>query len=290
MYELNRELLFLFKHTKGISNLQVLKLIENIKKLKAQNFQFSPTELAHFAELKDSTATFLESFRQLNIEELLQKEKLEQYVSILDPQYPKMLKEIYNPPTVLFFRGDFSLTARPCLSVVGSRDMSELGVKSVNMILSPLTKYFVVVSGLATGIDSIAHKVTLGNNGRTIAVIGTGLDVFYPKHHELLQKHIAKNHLVLSEYPSGTSPRKHHFPERNRIIAGLSAGTVVFEAKMRSGSLITCERAMESGREVFAVPSEILSGRSSGCHHLIQEGAKCTYTYKDVLEELLVNL
>ena len=142
-----------------------------------------------------------------------------------------------------------------------------------------------MVSGLAKGIDTAAHMAALQNGGKTIAVIGTGLDVFYPKANKRLQDYIGNDHLVLSEYGPGEQPLKFHFPARNRIIAGLCRGVIVAEARMRSGSLITCERAMEEGRDVFAIPGNILDGHSDGCHHLIQEGAKLISSGQDVLAE-----
>ncbi|MDR1568680.1 MAG: DNA-protecting protein DprA, partial [Streptococcaceae bacterium] len=130
-----------------------------------------------------------------------------------------------------------------------------------------------------------AHLAALRNKLSTIAVIGCGLDIYYPKENQKLQAYLAQHHLVLSEYLNGTAPLRHHFPERNRIIAGLSRGVVVIEAKIRSGSLITCKCALEHGREVFAVPGDILSGHSSGCHRLIQQGAKCIENSADIMDE-----
>ncbi|MCB5018592.1 DNA-processing protein DprA [Streptococcus mutans] len=206
-------------------------------------------------------------------------------LSILDKEYPLELKNIYNPPVLLFYQGDLDLLARPKLAVVGSRNASQMGVAAVKKIIQDLSKQFVIISGLARGIDTAAHLASLKSGGATIAVIGTGLDVHYPKENRRLQDYIAKNHLLLSEYEAQSQPLKYHFPERNRIIAGLSQGVMVAEAKIRSGSLITCERAMEEGRDVFVVPGNILDGQSEGCHHLIQEGAKCITSGFDILNE-----
>ncbi len=203
----------------------------------------------------------------------------------MDDIYPWDLSEIYNPPALLFYQGNIDLLELPKVAVVGSRDSSKLGNQSVQKIIKELNNELIIVSGLARGIDTAAHMAALQNGGRTIAVIGTGLDVFYPKANKKLQSYIGKNHLVLSEYGPGEQPLKFHFPERNRIIAGLCRGVIVAEAKMRSGSLITCERAMEEGRDVFAIPGSILDGKSDGCHHLIQEGAKCIMSGSDVLSE-----
>ena len=177
------------------------------------------------------------------------------------------------------------MLSKPKLAVVGARKCSETGKQSVRKIVSELGNHFTIVSGLARGIDTCAHIEALKNKGNTIAVIGTGLDVYYPKENKALQDYMAKNHLVLTEYGPGEQPLKYHFPERNRIISGLCQGVMVVEAKLRSGSLITCERAMEEGRDVFAIPGNILDGKSDGCHHLIQEGAKCITTGFDILSE-----
>ena len=205
--------------------------------------------------------------------------------SILDDIYPWDLCEIYDAPTLLFYQGNLNLLELPKAAVVGSRDSSKQGNASVQKIIKELNNELVIVSGLARGVDTAAHMAALQNGGQTIAVIGTGLDVFYPKANKKLQAYIGKNHLLLTEYGPGEQPLKFHFPERNRIIAGLCRGVIVAEAKMRSGSLITCERAMEEGRDVFAIPGSILDGKSDGCHHLIQEGAKCIKSGSDVLSE-----
>jgi DNA protecting protein dprA len=195
------------------------------------------------------------------------------------------LSEIYDAPVLLFYKGNLDLLKFPKVAVVGSRACSKQGAKSVEKVIQGLENELVIVSGLAKGIDTAAHMAALQNGGKTIAVIGTGLDVFYPKANKRLQDYIGNDHLILSEYGLGEQPLKFHFPARNRIIAGLCRGVIVAEAKMRSGSLITCERAMEEGRDVFAIPGSILDGLSDGCHHLIQEGAKLVTSGKDVLAE-----
>ena len=205
--------------------------------------------------------------------------------SILDDVYPFSLCEIYDAPVLLFYKGDLNLLKLPKVADVGSRSCSQVGTKSVGKVIQGLENELVIVSGLARGIDTAAHLSILQNGGKTIAVIGTGLDIFYPKSNKRLQNYIGEHHLLLSEYGPGEEPLKYHFPARNRIIAGLCRGVIVAEANMRSGSLITCERAMEEGRDVFAIPGSILDGRSDGCHHLIQEGAKLITSGQDVLSE-----
>ena len=272
--------IYKMKHA-GLTNGQVLNVLryaENKEK------ELSLRDIAVVSECRNP-ALFMERYKQIDDDFL--KKSFEEFpsFSILDDIYPWDLSEIYNPPALLFYQGNIDLLELPKVAVVGSRDSSKLGNQSVQKIIKELNNELIIVSGLARGIDTAAHMAALQNGGRTIAVIGTGLDVFYPKANKKLQSYIGKNHLVLSEYGPGEQPLKFHFPERNRIIAGLCRGVIVAEAKMRSGSLITCERAMEEGRDVFAIPGSILDGKSDGCHHLIQEGAKCIMSGSDVLFE-----
>lgn len=272
--------IYKMKHA-GLTNGQVLNVLryaENKEK------ELSLRDIAVVSECRNP-ALFIERYKQIDDDFL--KQSFEEFpsFSILDEIYPWDLSEIYNPPALLFYQGNIDLLELPKVAVVGSRDSSKLGNQSVQKIIKELNNELIIVSGLARGIDTAAHMAALQNGGRTIAVIGTGLDVFYPKANKKLQSYIGKNHLVLSEYGPGEQPLKFHFPERNRIIAGLCRGVIVAEAKMRSGSLITCERAMEEGRDVFAIPGSILDGKSDGCHHLIQEGAKCIMSGSDVLSE-----
>ena len=272
--------IYKMKHA-GLTNGQVLNVLryaENKEKV------LSLRDIAVVSECRNP-ALFIERYKQIDDDFL--KKSFEEFpsFSILDEIYPWDLSEIYNPPSLLFYQGNIDLLELPKVAVVGSRDSSKLGNQSVQKIIKELNNELIIVSGLARGIDTAAHMAALQNGGKTIAVIGTGLDVFYPKANKKLQSYIGKNHLVLSEYGPGEQPLKFHFPERNRIIAGLCRGVIVAEAKMRSGSLITCERAMEEGRDVFAIPGSILDGKSDGCHHLIQEGAKCIMSGSDVLSE-----
>ena len=272
--------IYKMKHA-GLTNGQVLNVLryaENKEK------ELSLRDIAVVSECRNP-ALFMERYKQIDDDFL--KKSFEEFpsFSILDEIYPWDLSEIYNPPALFFYQGNIDLLELPKVAVVGSRDSSRLGNQSVQKIIKELNNELIIVSGLARGIDTAAHMAALQNGGRTIAVIGTGLDVFYPKANKKLQSYIGKNHLVLSEYGPGEQPLKFHFPERNRIIAGLCRGVIVAEAKMRSGSLITCERAMEEGRDVFAIPGSILDGKSDGCHHLIQEGAKCIMSGSDVLSE-----
>lgn len=265
----------------GLTNLNILALLDYQSK---QEKSLSLRDMAVASKCKNPIL-FMEKYKSLDSKSL--RKVFNQYpsISILDDEYPIELKNCYNPPVLLFYQGNVDLLKRPKMAVVGARTASQTGTKSVQKIVSELGNQFVIVSGLARGIDTSAHISALKNGGATIAVIGCGLDVHYPKENKLLQEYLGKNHLILSEYVIGEAPLKFHFPERNRIIAGLSQGVIVAEAKMRSGSLITCERALEEGRDVFAIPGNILDGKSDGCHHLIKEGAKCITSGMDVLSE-----
>ncbi|HEO3509793.1 TPA: DNA-processing protein DprA [Streptococcus agalactiae] len=273
----------LFKLKKaGLTNLNINNIINYLKKNSLTSL--SVRNMAVVSKCKNPTF-FIENYKQLDLKKLRQEFKKFPVLSILDSNYPLELKEIYNPPVLLFYQGNIELLSKPKLAVVGARQASQIGCQSVKKIIKETNNQFVIVSGLARGIDTAAHVSALKNSGSSIAVIGSGLDVYYPTENKKLQEYMSYNHLVLSEYFTGEQPLKFHFPERNRIIAGLCQGIVVAEAKMRSGSLITCERALEEGREVFAIPGNIIDGKSDGCHHLIQEGAKCIISGKDILSE-----
>ncbi|WP_338452037.1 DNA-processing protein DprA [Niallia oryzisoli] len=211
-------------------------------------------------------------------------------VTIFDHEYPLLLKETYKPPWVLYAKGDLSLlSAKKRLAVVGSRQATAFGIKSIELLFPELIKHqAVIVSGLAAGIDAEAHKTAIRYGGRTIGIIAGGFGHIYPEQNEHLAKGMMLRQLVLSEYPPHARPQKWHFPMRNRIIAGISHGTLIIEAKKRSGSLITADYALHEGREVFAVPGHILSPYSVGTNELIQQGAKLVITAKDILEELKI--
>lgn len=265
----------------GLSNLQVFNIVNYWE----MNGEWPSLELmAKIAGCRNQTL-FMERYIRIDDKVLMEEFKEFDSISIMDPEYPEELLWMHNPPVLLFYSGNIDLLKHPKIAVVGSRSCSRTGIQSVEKIINELNNELIVVSGLAKGIDAAAHYAAIRNGGKTIGVIGTGLDVFYPRSNKQLQKYMSGSHLVLTEYGPGQCPQKHHFPERNRIIAGLSRAVIVAEARMRSGSLITCERAMEEGRDVFAIPGSILDGRSDGCHHLIQEGAKLVTSGKDVLDE-----
>ena len=200
------------------------------------------------------------------------------------PGYPALLGEIESAPPILTFRGDLSLAEKPCVAMVGARNASAAAMKLARDFAAALAEAgFTVVSGLARGIDGAAHRGALP---ATIGVIASGIDIAYPPQHAELQEEIAAQGLLLAEQPPGTEPRGSHFPSRNRIIAGLAAGTLVVEAAPKSGSLITARLAGEAGREVMAIPGSPLDARSQGCNQLIRDGAVLVQAPEDVVELL----
>jgi DNA processing protein len=203
------------------------------------------------------------------------------------PDYPQRLKEIYDYPPVLYIRGDLLTEDECCLAVVGTRRATVYGRQVTEEIVTDLARNGItIVSGLARGIDSIAHRAALDAGTRTMAVFACGLDIVYPAENAKLAREIMEHGALISEYPLGTKPKADNFPRRNRIMSGLSLGVLVIEAGESSGALITANQALEQNREVFAVPGSIFSPASRGTNHLIQEGAKLVRNYVDILEEL----
>lgn len=209
-----------------------------------------------------------------------------QVLTLDDPGYPTFLKRIGDPPLVLYVRGELGVE-EPCLGIVGSRKATPYGLNVTQFLSRDLAAAgLTIVSGLARGIDAQAHNASLQAGGRTVAVLGSGIDVIYPSEHKQLAERIAAHGAVISEYPLGTPPNRENFPIRNRIISGLSAGVIVVEASLKSGSLITARMAMEQGREVLVVPGSIFNESSQGCHALIRDGATLIQNWKDVVESL----
>ncbi len=262
--------------------------------------------LAHFGEIdklwqateaelkatgldKRTTAIFIQQRQQANPDKLLAelRELNIQALSLDDEEYPDLLREIYDPPPVIYYRGKWPIN-KICLAIVGTRKISSYGQAVVKKLVPALTKQQVVtVSGLALGVDSLVHQETITAGGHTIAVLGSGLDQenLYPSSNRyLVDKIVAADGLVISEYPPGTPPLPQHFPRRNRLIAGLAHGTLVIEGDIDSGSLITAKCALEQNREVMAVPGSIFAAGSSGTNQLIKQGAKPITQLEDILE------
>jgi DNA processing protein len=209
------------------------------------------------------------------------------FISWSSASYPPLLTELADPPVALYVRGNVDLLSLPQLAIVGSRNPTPHGRQTAHDFAAHLSLCgLVVTSGLALGIDTASHQGALDAGGVTVAVCGTGLDVPYPKSNTPLTDAIAARGALVSEFPLGTPPMKAHFPRRNRIICGLSLGTLVVEAAVQSGSLITARLAAEQGREVFAIPGSIHNPLARGCHRLIRQGAKLVETAEDIFEEL----
>jgi DNA processing protein len=207
-----------------------------------------------------------------------------------DACYPQALANIPDPPLLLYIKGRIDLLARPALAIVGSRNATVQGKANAAAFATALSEAVVcVVSGLALGIDAAAHEGALRGAGSTIAVVGTGADLFYPARNRALAEHIGNEGCIVSEYALGTPPTSGNFPRRNRIISGLSSGVLVVEAAAQSGSLITARVAAEQGREVFALPGSIHAPLAKGCHRLIRDGARLVETVDEVLEAMQVS-
>lgn len=208
--------------------------------------------------------------------------------TLADPTYPTRLAEIYDAPPVLYTRGAFAPEDEWAVAVVGTRNVTAYGREVTHRLVADLVRHNVtIVSGLARGVDGLAHRAALDAGGRTIAVFACGVDVIYPPEHRRLAEEIAASGVLVSEYPTGAAPEAGNFPARNRIISGLTLGSIVIEAGERSGALITAQRALEQNREVFAVPGSIFAPRSLGTNRLIRDcGAKLVLSAEDVLDEL----
>ena len=252
-------------------------------------WQAPPAELKH-AGLDSNPIRAITSWRaKISLE--AEMEKLDRYgIKVLtrhDANFPARLKEIYDCPPLLYIRGSLLAEDEWCLAVVGTRRASVYGRQVTEEIVADLARNKItIVSGLAKGIDSIAHRSALDAGGRSMAVFACGLDIVYPSENAELARNVMQHGALLSEYPLGTRPRADNFPRRNRILSGLSLGVLVVEAGEASGALITAHLALEQNREVFAIPGSILSPASRGTNRLIQEGAKLVCSYTDILEEL----
>jgi DNA processing protein len=262
--------------------------------------------LDHFRDLQSAWEATPEELRAAGLDKravrnlLAEREKLDldaqmarlekagvRVITWQSPDYPERLRNIYHPPPVLYLRGSLTPADEWSVAVVGTRRATVYGKEATRLIAGELARAGVtVISGLARGIDTVAHQAALDAGGRTIAVLGSGVDVIYPAENRRLMQRIIKEGAVLSEYALGRPPEASNFPPRNRVISGLSLGAVIVEAGGRSGALITADYAAEQGRDVFAVPGNIFNRNSQGCNRLIQQGAKLILRVEDILEEL----
>lgn len=254
-----------------------------------QVFERPAADLQEFLKLPKATAAALAApdWRAVESDLAWGEGDRHHILTLHDPSYPSLLREIADPPPLLYVRGDASLLGHPQLALVGSRNPSAGGRQLATDFARHIARCgMVVTSGLALGIDAASHLGALAGGGWTIAVSGTGPDLVYPARHRELAEKIIDHGALVTEFPPGTPPMAANFPRRNRIISGMSLGTLVVEAALRSGSLITARLAAEQGREVFAVPGSIHNPLARGCHALIRQGAKLVETIDDILEEL----
>jgi len=277
-----------FSLISGIGRVRLAQLEKYFGNLEGA-WQAEPAELKRAGLDSRVVRTITSTRPRLSLE--AEMEKLERYgVEVFtyhDSGYPSRLKEIYDYPPILYVRGSLLPEDEWCLAVVGTRRATAYGKQVTEEIVTDLARSKItIVSGLARGIDTVAHQSALEADGRTIAVFGCGLDMVYPGENAALARRIREQGALVSEYPPGTKPRAENFPRRNRIMSGLSLGVLVTEAGKTSGAMITARLALEQNREVFAIPGSILSPSSSGANHLIQEGAKMVNDYTDILEEL----
>lgn len=277
-----------FNNISGIGRVRLAQLESCFGSLE-QAWTASPGELKR-AGLDSAALRAINQWRD-KIDPDTEMEKLDRFgVKVLtcnDSGYPRRLKEIYDYPPVLYVRGSLLPEDEWCLAVVGTRRATVYGKQVTEELVADLARSKItIVSGLARGIDTIAHRSALEAGGRSLAVFACGLDIVYPAENEKLARDIMERGALLSEYPLGTRPRAENFPRRNRILSGLSLGVLVAEADETSGAMITARMALEQNREVFAVPGSILSPVSRGTNHIIQEGAKLVREYTDILEEL----
>lgn len=288
---MNEELLhcLALKEVKAIGSVLAKRLIERFGSAKGV-FLAQPDELLSVEGITLDKVRNIKSFSNWQgVERLFKKCEKEgiKIYSLMDFEYPTLLKQISDPPLVLFCKGEILPQDHFGIAVVGSRKPTEYGVRVTDTIVTKIASYGItVVSGLARGIDSIAHTAALKAEGRTIAVLGSGLLYIYPRENKYLAEKILKQGAILSEFYPEEKPSRENFPRRNRIISGMSIATLVTEAGANSGALITASFAADQGRDVFAVPGNITSENSKGTNFLIKRGAKLIQTVEDILEEI----
>jgi DNA processing protein len=280
------------KNVPGIGNHLFKRLIERFS-LPEAVFQASQQELLEVEGIsKRQSAAILNYQAPLSIKTELDQANQKGYkiITLADSWYPPLLKEIPDPPPFLYVSGTLDGSSKN-IAVVGSRNPTAYGISTTQKLCADLSAHGItIISGMAVGIDTAAHQGALAGKGRTVAVLGSGFNKIYPSQNLNLFKRISEEGAVISEFALNIEPEAHHFPIRNRIISGMSMGTVVVEATRKSGSLITARLAAEQNREVFAVPGSIQSFKSTGTHALIKQGAKLVENAQDVIEELVAYL
>ncbi|MBS4536063.1 DNA-processing protein DprA [Clostridium sp. D2Q-14] len=285
----NRDILIWLNSIQGIGDKTINRLNEYFKNL-TELWYCSKNEIMELNYLNSKIKRKLIDFRNdsyYNDILTYSNENNIKIITILDEEYPSHLKNIYNPPKTLYLKGNYKLIYRPSISIVGSRKATYYGKWAAEKIAKELSCLGIcIISGMALGIDAIAHKGALDEGGDTIAILGSGIDKPYPRRNINIFEEISSKGLVISEFPIGMEPRAGNFPLRNRVISGLSKGVVIIEAREKSGSLITAYHALEQGKEIFAVPGNINSIYSKGTNLLIKDGAKIVTNIEDILEEI----
>jgi len=281
---------------RNVSNLGIQKsrILLEVFLTPQKIFEASPSDLKAIKGIGDVIVRSLGEKERLISEaerELIRlKEREISIITLLDPFYPELLKEISDPPLVLFLKGSFSSQDKNSIAVIGTRTPDYYGRTVASQLCSKIIACnFTIVSGMARGIDTIAHRTAIKSGGRTIAVMGCGLDIAYPPENLKLMEDISVHGAVISEFPLGTEPQSCNFPKRNRIISGLSRGVLVVQAREKSGTIHTVNAALEQGREVYAVPGPIDKELSRGTNYLIKEGAKLVEDIQDIMEELVLS-
>ncbi|OHR64849.1 DNA processing protein DprA [Bacillus sp. HMSC76G11] len=293
MLEIHHKIIHL-SHCRGFRHMNFFNLLKADPTLKSL-YRLTDQEIQQLFRLSDQALPqFLQDFHSFNLHEVISQysEQNLHMLTLFDENYPELLREIPDPPPILFYIGDMTqLNMKKMISIVGTRNPTTYGSNALRKIVNPLVRDgWTIVSGLARGIDALAHRAAISENGKTIGVIAGGLNHFYPKENKALFEQMCTEQLVLSEHPPNIKPQKWHFPQRNRIISGLSLGTVVMQAKEKSGSLITANTALDQGRQVFAVPGSIFDDFSAGANQLIKQGAYLAEDGSDIINDLILQV
>lgn len=281
------KILWIALNLTGISPLKFKKLIENCQDIN-NIFKLSLSDLTEL-EISEKVAKKIVEWEKLPWKEEIEYIENEgiKVITIKDKEYPELLKQIHDPPFLIYLKGNINLNEGLFISIVGTRNPSSYGIKMAEKFSSELASIgFTIVSGLARGIDTSAHIGALKIGGKTVGVLGSGFKNFYPPENKKLEERMIKNGGIISEFPVNTLPEKYNFPKRNRIISGLSKGVIVIEAGPKSGALITANFALEQGREVFALPGRVDTVYSKGTNKLLREGAVLVEKIEDILEVL----
>lgn len=281
-----RDILIHLHHIPYLSRKEMRILLQ--KNLIKSVFKLTPKELAYHLEISSKKAQLIYTYIHHDKTYITtsKTKKMCSVLTFMDKDFPINLRHIPDFPFVLYVIGNTQLLSdQKMISIVGTRTPTSEGKYKTDLIVNPLVKYkWTIVSGFARGIDSYAHRLSLHYGGRTIAILGGGFNYIYPKEHKYLFELIRDKGCLISEYPPSFKPQKFYFPERNRLISGISKATVLIEAKQRSGSLITIDQALEQGKDIFVMPGSPLQEETKGCHDLIQEGANLVTKGEDILQ------